>query len=182
MPRFNFFATPVDHERLVAAHDWLDKLSLVRDTIYFEEPIPWIHGWSALPSLGVLPKMRYGYTSGPDYRVFADPGPVRFRPMTPYQGQKRFELDGNTFNAFLTLEPNGLFEEKTILTGYLEVTNNAGETLPLYKAIAKCFAKEFTKAKYCGMILTLVLTPCRCKNMAIGCAPIPTSAPLMISS
>ncbi len=147
MPRFNHFSTRADFEQLTAAHELFAKLYFLREGFLESEEVHFIHGLLSLPDLGIISHPRY-YHAGPTYMVFPEVPKLGVIRLPDFNGKKRFTLDGSTFPVCLQFIPNGSWGEKTLICGHVEVTNPVGDTVKLYKEIAKCFAKEYVKTKY----------------------------------
>jgi hypothetical protein len=146
MPRFHHFSTRSDYEQLVASHEKFSSLYFVWDTFYYEEKVPFVKGLLSLPDLGVI-QGKKDHT-GPTYWIFPDEPKVGLRPLATIDGQKRFALDGSSFDVCLQFEPNGLFDGKNIICGSFETTNPIGNTVPLFREIAEGFSNVYLKSKY----------------------------------
>jgi hypothetical protein len=151
MPRFYQFSTKADYEQLAATHELFASLYFVRDDHFLDtEKVPYVHGLLSLPDLGTIKHAMWD--SGPEYYVFPEKPKLGVVRLPDLDGKKRFKLDGSTLPVCLQFKHNGRWGKDILICGHLEVTNPKGDTLALYKKIAKCFAKEYVKAKYYGAI------------------------------
>jgi hypothetical protein len=147
MPRFLHFSTKADYERLAASDELFSNPHFVPDISYRENAYTCLKGLSSLPDLGVIrakiPE------AGPNWYVFPEPPKLRLRPTPPINGQKWYDLAGG-FKVSLWFQPRGLFRKKNLICGFLEVTNPIGDTVRLFRQIAKAFERVYAKGKYFG--------------------------------
>jgi hypothetical protein len=151
MPAFRIFATRSDYEQLVAAHERLAQLFFVRDGFYEPGNVEVLHGMLAVPNLGgaILPGEH-----GRRYWVHArKPRPRLERIGTPRS--PNFVLDTRRITVAIWFEPEGMYvreNEEMMIAGLFQANINDSRNLSIFRAVSRCFEKEFTKAKLCDQI------------------------------
>ncbi len=154
MPRFDMFFTRLDFENLHDKHD-IFRTTYFIDALFNQEQPKFFEGLLALPNLGLVNSYR-GKTGtsprSPRYFTFPEKPTLKMRELPPLEGERRFSLDGSSFPVFLWIEPSGLFEDKNLILGYVEVTQNTPDSLNLFELLKKAVKTESTKTKYYGRI------------------------------